>query len=163
MSRGGAFDFSGGREWYRRGVDHIPPIKAVMTPFPHAIEADAPLRQARNRMLQHEIRHLPVKRRHRLVGVLTDRDLKRALDPSLGLAPGNELFVEDVMVADAYTVSLDEPLDRVLAEMADRYIGCALVVKDDQLAGIFTNTDACRLFADDLGQRFGTDDDGAAA
>ena len=144
-------------------MDRIPPIKSVMTPFPYAIEADAPLRQARNRMLQHEIRHLPVTRRHRLVGVLTDRDLKRALDPSLGLAPKNELFVEDVMVADAYAVSMDEPLDHVLAEMAERHIGCALVVKGDQLAGIFTSTDACRLFADELNERFGSGEDGDAA
>jgi acetoin utilization protein AcuB len=144
-------------------MDHIPPIKAVMTPFPHTIDADAPLRQARNMMLEHEIRHLPVKRRQRLVGVLTDRDLKRALDPSLGLAPKDELFVDDVMIADAYTVSLDEPLDAVLVEMADRHIGCVLVVKDHHLAGIFTNTDACRVLAEELRERFGAGDGGDAA
>ena len=143
-------------------MDQIPPIKAVMTPFPHSIEADAPLRQARNTMLQRQIRHLPVKRRQRLVGVLTDRDLKRALDPSLGLAPKDELFVDDVMVADAYTVSMDEPLDRVLAEMVDRHIGCVLVVKGGQLAGIFTATDACRILADDLRDRFRAPDGDAA-
>ncbi len=144
-------------------MDHIPPIKGVMTPFPHTIDAEAPLRQARNMMLEHEIRHLPVKRRQRLVGVLTDRDLKRALDPSLGLAPKNELFVDDVMIADAYTVSVHEPLDRVLIEMADRHIGCVLVVKDGHLAGIFTNTDACRVLAEDLRERFGAGDGGDAA
>ena len=125
-----------------------------MTPFPHTIDVDAPLRQARNLMLEHQIRHLPVKRRQRLVGVLTDRDLKRALDPALGMAPRDELFVDDVMVADIYAVSLDEPLDRVLQEMAERHIGCALVVKDGHLAGIFTSTDACRVLADDLRDRF---------
>ena len=144
-------------------IDHIPPIKAVMTPFPHTIDADAPLRQARQMMLEHEVRHLPVKRRQRLVGVLTDRDLKRALDPSLGLAPKDELFVDDVMVSDAYTVSVDEPLDAVLAEMADRHIGCVLVVKNGHLAGIFTNTDACRVLADDLRERFPANAGGDAA
>ena len=37
--------------------------------------------------------------------------------------------------------------DRVLLHMADEHIGCALVVKDGRLAGIFTTTDACRVFS----------------
>ncbi len=143
-------------------MKQIPPIKAVMTPFPHTVDSDAPLRRARQMMLEHGVRHLPVKRRQRLVGVITDRDLKRALDPALGLAPRDELYVDDVMVTDAYTVSVDEPLDRVLIEMADRHIGCVLVVKSGHLAGIFTNTDACRVLADDLRERFPQDGGDAA-
>jgi len=101
-------------------------------------------------MNEHEIRHLPVARKGQLVGVLTDRDLKRALDPSLGLPPKNELFVEDVMVHGAYVVETTTPLEQVLLEMADRHIGCALVMREDRLAGIFTTTDACRAFGEHL-------------
>lgn len=128
----------------------IPSIQAVMTPFPHTVDADAPLRLAKRVMNEHEIRHLPVARKGQLVGVLTDRDLKRALDPSLGLPPKNELFVEDVMVHGAYVVETTTPLEQVLLEMADRHIGCALVMREDRLAGIFTTTDACRAFGEHL-------------
>ncbi|NNL67308.1 MAG: CBS domain-containing protein [Myxococcales bacterium] len=121
-----------------------------MTPFPHSIDAEAPLRQARQQMLEHGVRHLPVTRRNRLVGLLTDRDLKRALDPSLGLAPRNELAVRDAMVRDVYIAETLERLDRVLLEMADAHIGSALVTKNGKLVGIFKSTDACRAFGEHL-------------
>jgi acetoin utilization protein AcuB len=131
-------------------LEKIPTIQLVMTPFPHSIEADAPLRQARRRLDDLEIRHLPVARGGRLIGVITDRDLKRALDPALGLPPKNELFVEDVMVWDAYVVDSHTPLDVVSLEMADRHIGCALVVREGKLVGVFTTTDACRVLGERL-------------
>jgi acetoin utilization protein AcuB len=131
-------------------VKPIPTIQAVMTPFPHSVDADSPLRLARQMMLEHEVRHLPVVRRGRLAGVLSDRDLKRALDPDLGLPPKNELLVDEVMVHDAYVVETTTPLDEVLLEMADGHIGSALVVKREKLVGIFTATDACRVFGEHL-------------
>jgi acetoin utilization protein AcuB len=116
-----------------------------MTPFPHFVESGESLLVARTLMVRHEVRHLPVKDGDKLVGVLTDRDLKRALDPDLGLPPKDELFVRDVFVPDAYTVDTSEPLDRVLEEMANRHMGSVLVTTHGRLAGIFTTTDACRL------------------
>ena len=101
-------------------------------------------------MRSHEVRHLPVVAGSRLTGVLTDRDLKRALDPSLGLPPKNELFVDDVMVHAPYVVETSAPLDGVLEHMADELIGCALVVRQGKLVGIFTTTDVCRAFAGHL-------------
>lgn len=125
-------------------------VQSVMTPFPYSIDAEAPLRQARQMMLEHDVRHLPVTRRGKLIGVLSDRDLKRALDPSLGLPPRNELFVENVAVHDAYVVETTTPLATVLMHMADEHIGSTLVVKDQKLVGIFTATDACRAFGEHL-------------
>lgn len=131
-------------------MDHIPSMRSVMTPFPHFVEAGDSLLAARTLMVRHEVRHLPVKEGDRLVGVLTDRDLKRALDPDLGLPPKDELFVRDVSVPDAYTVETSEPLDLVLEEMANRHIGSVLVTSHGRLAGIFTTTDACRLLCGHL-------------
>lgn len=122
-------------------------VADVMTPHPYVIDEDAPLRQARGVMVAHDIHHLPVVRGGRLVGVLTDRDLKRALDPDLGLPPEDELFVRDVCVFDAYAVPGSTPLADVLTEMADRRIGSALVIDDGRLAGILTASDACRILA----------------
>ena len=122
----------------------------VMTRGPWVVDDDAPLRQARHLMVDREIHHLPVVQRGRLVGVLSDRDVKRALDPELGLPPEDELFVRDVCVFDAYAVGPSEPLERVLRTMADRHIGSALVTEDDRVVGILTASDACRLFAEFL-------------
>jgi acetoin utilization protein AcuB len=144
-------------------LKNIPTIQSVMTPFPHSVEPNAPLRMARRRMEEFEIRHLPVASEGKLVGVISDRDLKRALDPALGLPPKDELFVDDVMVHEPYVVETQTPLDGVLLEMADRHIGCALVVKKGKLVGLFTTTDACRVFGESLrGKRSASDGDDAA-
>ena len=127
-------------------MDHIPSIGSVMTPFPCVVQVDASVLAARALMIEHEVRHLPVKDGSALIGVLTDRDLKRALDPSLGLPPKEELFVRDIFVPDAYIVDVGEPLDCVLDHLSSQHIGSALVTKSGRLVGIFTLTDAARLF-----------------
>jgi acetoin utilization protein AcuB len=126
-------------------MDHIPSIGSVMTPFPHVVQVSDSLLLARAMMVEHEVRHLPVKDGHRLVGVLTDRDLKRVLDPELGLPPKDELFVRDALVTEAYLVESHAPLDEVLEHLVAHHIGSVLVTKSGRLAGIFTASDACRV------------------
>ena len=121
-----------------------------MTAFPHFVEVGDSILRARTLMVEHQIRHLPVKDHGVLVGILTDRDLKRALDPDFGLPPKQELFVSDVFLPDVYVVDEGEPLDTVLDYMATRHIGSALVTKREKLVGILTATDACRLFCKHL-------------
>ena len=135
-------------------MDHMPTTNSVMTPFPHVVQVDDSLLQARELMVRHQVRHLPVKQGNTLVGVLTDRDLKRALDPDLGLPPKDELFVRDIYEPRPYVVDASEPLDRVLEHMADEHIGSALVTRHDHLVGIFTATDACRVFCRHLRSMF---------
>lgn len=136
-------------------VDDTPRVGGVMTRHLHTIAEDEPLRKARAVMVEHGIRHLPVFRDDEFVGVVTDRDLKRALDPSLGLPAPDELFVRDVCVYETYQVAPSEPLDLVLSHMADAHIGSALVVEGGRLVGIFTSSDACRAFAAFLRQSRG--------
>jgi acetoin utilization protein AcuB len=135
-------------------MDHIPSVGSVMTPFPHVVQVDDSLLLARTQMVEHGVRHLPVKDGGRLVGVLTDRDLKRALDPELGLPPKEELFVRDVLVTEAYVVESTAPLDEVLEHLVEQHIGSALVTKNGRLVGIFTATDACRILCRHLRSLF---------
>ena len=135
-------------------MDHIPSIGSVMTPFPYVVQVDESVLAARVLMVEHQVRHLPVKDGNTLLGVLTDRDLKRALDPSLGLSPKAELFVRDVFVPDAYVVDVGEPLDGVLEHLSSQHIGSALVTKNGRLVGIFTLTDAARLYCRHLRSLF---------
>ncbi len=131
----------------------IPPIKALMTPFPYWIESSDPIARAREMMEQHSFRHLPVMREGRLAGVVSDRDLRAARGADRRPAAEPELRVGDVC-ASAYVVDLDEPLDNVLLAMADRHIDAALVVRQGKLVGIFTMTDACRSFGEHLRDHF---------
>jgi acetoin utilization protein AcuB len=124
-------------------MDRIPPIKSVMTPFPHSIEKSASITRAKEMMTMHGIRHLPVVDGDELIGVVSAQEIGRDQpDPRRG-----ERSVGELAFDEAYVVSLSEPLDRVLREMAARHVEAALVVKGGKLAGIFTVTDACSTFA----------------
>jgi CBS domain-containing protein len=129
-------------------------MAAMMTPFPFYVDVSDSLLRARDLMREHEVRHLPVVKDHALLGILTDRDIKRALDPDLGLPPKTELFVRDVYLADPYVVDDHSPLDDVLDHMATHHIGSAIVTKNGRFAGIFTSTDACRAYSEHLRRIF---------
>jgi acetoin utilization protein AcuB len=137
-------------------MKRIPLIKSVMTTFPYYIDVDASIRVAITMMTDHDIRHLPVKRGDELVGVVTDRDIKQASDPALGLPPKAALRVKDVSVRETYVVDINERLDNVLVKMAEKHIGCAIVVRENRLVGIFTTMDACRVFGEHLRALFST-------
>lgn len=132
----------------------MPQLKAVMTPFPHSVELDAPLDVVRQFMQERQIRHLPVTREHELIGIVTDRDIKLVLGPDFDYPSEAELKVRDAYIPEAYVVDLHEPLDSVLSAMAERHIGSVIVTRKGKLAGIFTVTDACRSFAEYLRQLY---------
>lgn len=138
-------------------MNRIPLLKTEMTPFPWWVDIDEPLLAARELMRQHKVRHLPVKDRGKLVSVVTDRDLKFALDPDLGLPPRESLRVRDVCVYTAYIVDIECRLEEVLETMAERKIGSTLVTRDGKLVGIFTSPDACRVLARIIRERRGED------
>jgi len=128
-------------------MPRIPTVGAVMTPLPRAVDVNTPLREARGLMRERGIRHLPVQKEGELVALLSDRDIKRALDSGLGLPGVDELFAGSIAVFDPYTVPEATPLDEVLREMADRHIGSVLIEQEGDLLGIFTSSDAVRLLA----------------
>lgn len=131
-------------------MKQIPRIKSMMTVFPHSIDIEAPIEQARIFMLQHSIRHLPVTENNKLAGLLTDRDIKLYLGPDMDYPEVSETKVRDVYQDKPYLVDLDEPLDEVLMMMAEKHIGSALITKGGKLVGVFTSMDACRGFAEFL-------------
>jgi acetoin utilization protein AcuB len=129
----------------------IPVVKSVMTVRPQVVDVDDPLLHARALVVERDVRELAVRRGDTLVGVVTARDIKRALDPDTGPPLKDELFIRDLFIQEACQVEAEDPLDRVLAEMAERHMGSALVVEKGVLVGMLTCTEACRLFSQLLG------------
>ena len=125
-----------------------PQVIAFMTPFPHSIDIDEPLAQARAMMREGHFRHLPVTRGGNMVGVVTDRDIKLLLGPDFGNPDEQELKVRDAYVDRPCVVLASTPLAAVARTMAEHHIGSAIVTKNDKLVGIFTVTDACRALAE---------------
>jgi CBS domain-containing protein len=125
-----------------------------MTPFPYFIDVDAPLERAQEMMGPQQIRHLPVMSKGRLVGVVSEPAMTRALETAKGAPPREDLLVRDVAQLEPYIVDLSAPADVVLTQMAQRHVDVAVVVKHGRLAGIFTMTDAFSGFAELLRTQF---------
>jgi acetoin utilization protein AcuB len=131
-------------------MKQAPQLKLLMSPFPYSIDLTADADSALALMEQHAVRHLPVTDNHALVGVITDRDIKSL---RAGKQPGDAGYnpgVRDMYIHDAYVVDINEPIDNVLINMAERHIGSVLVTRKGKLAGVFTSSDACRGFGEYL-------------
>ncbi len=128
-----------------------PQIIAFMTPFPHSVDVDAPLAAAHKMMREGGFRHLPVTCNGRIVGILSDRDIRLVLGPDFGSPDERELIVRDAYVDKPCVVPASTPVATVARTMAEHHIGSAIVTKNDKLVGIFTVTDACRALAEVLG------------
>ncbi len=126
----------------------IPQIQKYMTYSPHTVGAEQPIAQAHRMMRQHQVRHLPVLHGGKIVGIVSAGDLH--LIETLKDADPQVVRVEEAMTQSPYTVTPESPLDEVVSQMAEHKFGCAIVMQNDKVVGIFTTVDACRAFAEML-------------
>ncbi len=88
---------------------------------------------------KHKFRHLPVVKKDKVVGIISDRDLFYAHYNS----ESPEITARDIMTPDPYTVKHTDSIDSVAYELSKRKVGSAIVVDQvGDLYGIFTVTDA---------------------
>jgi acetoin utilization protein AcuB len=101
------------------------------------------------------IRHLPVLDKGKVVGVLSDRDLKKILGPRKKIVSdkgdGTQFTVHarrvrTIMSRGITTIGPDEQAADAAAIMAKRKISCLPVVKKDKLVGMITSTDILRAY-----------------
>ena len=144
-----------------RDYRHVPPVSAAMTAFPYHVQADAPIAEVERLMEEHRIRHVPVQDGGRVVGIISEGDLRHFVNPALPPRDHERIRVRDILVADPYLVEMTAPLDEVIDEMSRRRIGSAIVVRHGRLAGILSAADVCRVLAAILRQRFSGSDDAA--
>lgn len=129
----------------------IPAIQKYMTAMPHTIGNEQCLTKAHEIMREYRIRHLPVLKAGKLVGIITDRDL--ALVEALRNVDPNTVSVEDACTPDPYIVEPSAKLHEVCEEMARHKYGSVLIVDNNKLVGIFTWVDALNAFSELLETR----------
>ena len=121
---------------------------------PFVADPDMSPREALETMRELEFRHLPVVRDGRLVGIVSERDLREAVQ----LPQAKKLRLEDMMKTGVFWVQKETPLKKVVFEMADKKYGSAIVLNDKrEVIGIFTTTDALRILGEILDES-GEDD-----
>jgi len=121
-------------------VHQFPLVRQYMTPSPHTVGPTRSLGAARQVMLKHHVRHLPVLDGGRIVGLISERDL--LLVESLPGVNPTDVHVDEAMVTNVYTVHPDTPVGEVVETMIDRKAGSAVVCEGDRVLGIFTTIDA---------------------
>ena len=129
----------------------IPTVQKYMTTSPHTIGEDQPMALAHRMMREHHIRHLPVLRGSKVVGLVSDRDLNMV--ETLKDVDPHKVLVSEAMTQAPYLVSPDAALDEVVSTMAQGKLGSAVVTQHDKVVGIFTTVDSCRAFLDLLNTR----------
>ena len=80
----------------------------------------------------------------RLAGIITERDLLRAV--ALGADP-DKTTVDDAMTTEVYTVPPEMPLQDAAREMATRWIRHLPVVEAGKLLGVVSMRDVTGVFA----------------
>jgi acetoin utilization protein AcuB len=119
-----------------------------MTRLVHTVGHEQTISFALDHMQENRIRHLPVLRGGRLVGVVSDRDL--GLIAGLNDVNPDNTKVEEAMTAVPYTATVTTPLLEVLKEMAEHKYGSVLIMDGAKVSGIFTTYDVVLLLTKSL-------------
>ncbi|HZP36339.1 MAG TPA: CBS domain-containing protein [Methylomirabilota bacterium] len=125
------------------------PVADLMTDPLVTIQHDTTVATAWTIMRERQIRHLPVLDDHRrLIGMLTDHDLRRVVLQHLEAAGPEELratlarlWVDEVMTWAVVTVTPERDIRDAARMMRDYEVGALAVVSEDRVVGILTATD----------------------
>ncbi|MFB6203057.1 MAG: cyclic nucleotide-binding/CBS domain-containing protein [Candidatus Nanohaloarchaea archaeon] len=119
-------------------------LKEVMTEGVIAIENDANVVEAANKLKEEDIRGLVVVDEGDAVGVVVCRDIAYQVTAE-GLDP-RQTSVEEIMSSDLIVAEEDELLDDVAMAMVQNSISRVPVVRGDMLVGIVTQSDILRAW-----------------
>jgi acetoin utilization protein AcuB len=126
---------------------------------PVFVDENDSMKKAMDILKEREIRHLPVmKEGEKLVGIVTERDIKQASPSSATALEIREIYylldkikVKQIMTRRVYTVSSHTSIEEAALIMREKKIGCLPVMDGGKLVGILTETDILDAFLDSLG------------
>jgi len=117
--------------------------KSVLTVKPHDT-----LRHARELMTKHRINQLPVVVNDKLVGIVSDRDIRDAYPSSLRLLRGKDIdefadsyTVEEIMTYNVIAVTSQTSLREAAQRLRRQRFGALPVLDNGKLMGIITKSD----------------------
>ncbi len=122
-------------------------VKNHMSPDPVTVEPQASVDQALALMREHGIRHLPVLEQGRVVGLVTDNELRSAWFPSLL----SDLTVKDLMAPSPPTVDMEDTIYQAARLLHNQRLTGLLVMDQGRLAGIITLSDVLGVLVELLG------------
>jgi len=123
-------------------------VRDYMTPDPIFLAPDDTLRKAHRLMKEHRLRRFPVLEGGKLVGIVTDRDIRSAGISSAVMQERryveyilDRIQVGGIMTPHPITVNPDMPLIEAAELILQNKIGGLPVMEGEKLVGIITETD----------------------
>ncbi|MBI3122339.1 MAG: CBS domain-containing protein [candidate division NC10 bacterium] len=117
------------------------------------VSPDESFRTAMHLIRQKGIRHIPVVEGKRLVGIITDRDLRQASPSGATSLSIHELHyilerltVREVMTKQVVTIRPEQTVEEAALLLLGHRIGGLPVVREGELCGIITETDILQAF-----------------
>ncbi|MBW2092462.1 MAG: CBS domain-containing protein [Deltaproteobacteria bacterium] len=112
------------------------------------VPVTAGLEEAAALIKEHDIRHLPVVEGKKLIGLVTEGEIRGAIFPAML----EDIGVKDLMITDPITVTPDALLEDAVRLVYQHKIGCLPVVdRDGNLKGIITVVDMLAALIDLMG------------
>ena len=124
-----------------------------MTRNPMTVSPDDPLSVAAGILRENRFHHLPVVEGGRLVGILSDTDLRNASYAAIpaegekGVAAGDRP-VREAMRTEVWSVTPDDSVEDALLILSREKFGALPVLSGDRLVGIITRADLLNAFVD---------------
>lgn len=122
------------------------------------VNKEDPIRKVWEIFDDKSLRRLPVMEDGRLVGIITDRDLRNATASSVVLTEKkyhdyllNTVKVESIMTPNPETVDPEAALQDAARVILDMKVGGLPVIESGRLVGIVTETDLIEALIDMLG------------
>jgi acetoin utilization protein AcuB len=129
------------------------PVRAMMHTAVVTVTPDMSLAEAQRLMRVQRIRHLPVVAGTRLVGIVTDRDLRDAMpSPATTLSRGEMAYqmdttpIETCMTRNVVSIHPDMDMVQAVYMLLNGPFGALPVVEDGALVGMVTEIDCLRAF-----------------
>lgn len=129
-------------------------VRDLMSFKPITVDPEMPMVEARQRMADARIRHLVVTEGSRVVGIVTDRDIRLNLaSPATSLTVWElnallaKLTVAEIMTRSVIVIDGDRTIAEAARLMIDHKIGALPVMDGGRLVGIVTESDFVRLVA----------------
>lgn len=127
-----------------------------------SVNADSYLSDAISLMKEKGIKHIPVVKSGKLLGILSDRDLK---EYSPSKATSLDVFelhyllantkIKEVMKTKVVVATPDMPVEEAAMAMMDGNFGCLPVVENGKVVGIISDRDIYHALVDITGVRHG--------
>ena len=115
---------------------------------------------AKKLLKEKNIRHLPVVDGKKLIGLVTNMDIRKAeASPATSLEIRelhyllDKLTVGEIMTRNVITVSPDISIEEAAILLHDNKIGCLPVVEDGNLVGIITENDVMEVLIEVMGMK----------